>query len=114
MSKKQDLTYTYPNSKLFDAMRICYIYNVVRPDEVPQKIEDINDLTNEQRRKRFSKLKYEEQVEFFELEELMRESGYNAKHDIINGERGLLCKDYIMKEFIKGSKKLNKGKQNDK
>jgi len=81
---------------------------------VPKKIEDINDLTDKQRADRFNNLKYEQRVEFFELEDLMRESGYNAKHDIVKGERGLLCQDYIMKEFIKGSKKLNKGKQNDK
>ena len=91
---KQDLTYTYPKNKLFDAMRICYIYNVVSPESVPKKIEDIGDLTNEQRNKRFKKLKYEQQFKFFELEELMNDSGFNNINDI--------------------SKKLNKGMKNDK
>jgi hypothetical protein len=91
---KQDLTYTYPKNKLFDAMRICYIYNVVRPESVPKRILDISDLSPKEKNKRFSKLKYEQQFKFFELEELMNDSGFNNINDI--------------------SKKLNKGMKNDK
>jgi hypothetical protein len=91
---KQDLTYTYPKNKLFDAMRICYIYNVVRPESVPKKIQDISDLSPEQKNKIFSKFTYDWRCEFYEMDEHLSNTNYSNIKDIINN--------------------LNKGINNDK